>query len=583
MTTLPDGSGSATASLGVAQSKYAPVPKSMSAMAPGMQPDQPQGQGPQGKGWSPNGLQRSNSMKDVNMNMHMNMNRNFMPGAFPNTMQGHPGIAGNAMRGQSPGRPVHVQPGMQHNLMQPGIRGGSMSGQFQPGLMQQQNMMQHNLMMQQRQQQLQQQNIMGNQMPNMGQMGMARGPNHMNAGHSVWPQHGCGGLSQGEGVGRMGMGQPNVAQHGLLHTMGHGAKPPFPHKSQPPPPPPPRPPVEESPRPQVSETKAPTSGVDFGVRLAELRRQYTYLDLEIPPDVRTWSLQELETYFKSGGAVRPMSKPLDAEMSLPAGTSLKRAASTESEYSVSEALAIQKRLHEEFSARSFQDSLKVLFQQYPERKTKGHCDGPAYFDAFQELTLSVHARIMPTLGLEADWNGVREMMSRMTEAMRHPKVKKSQEEINVLMGLPRDATFTPKKEDELFLYRPNGDAPVTTYVRPLVTDADGDEGHEFFVEDLETGELKIRGPSALGADSWYLVVHKPAVVIRARPDVKSEMVGRRKAGKTIHVQSLLDGRWLQLHHSELVKFGVTEAWVLLDGAEMGNGQMLQKVAGATLA
>lgn len=205
-------------------------------------------------------------------------------------------------------------------------------------------------------------------------------------------------------------------------------------------------------------------------------------------------------------------------------------------------------------------------------RVRAECISVRLPEAFEALTLSVHARVLPSWGLTADWDGVREMTARMADALRHPKVKRMQEEINVLMGLPRNATFSPpKKGEDLFLYRPNADGPVPDFPRPLVQDEDGDEGHEFFVEDRETGSLQLQGPSSLDSDCWYQVLHKPAVVIREQPDEKSKMVGRKKTGKRIRVQRVVGGKWLQLHHSELVRLGVQEAWVLLDGSDLGLG------------
>lgn len=251
----------------------------------------------------------------------------------------------------------------------------------------------------------------------------------------------------------------------------------------------------------------------------------------------------------------------------------------EVEYEIPEALRLQRQLQECFAHDSFQDALKNLQLKYPMRKTKGHADGHAYFEAFESLTLSAHAKVLPDWGLSADWDGVREMMSRLESAHANPKVKKLQEEINVLMGLPRNARFTPPANSEqIFLYRPNRDGPVPANTRPLVRDEDGDEAHEFLVEDQD-GYLKQRGPTALEEECWYQVTHSPAVVIREQPDEKSKMVGRKKAGKRLRIQRLVDGKWLQLHHTELAKLGVQEAWVLLDGTDMGlaGQQLLLKV------
>jgi len=248
------------------------------------------------------------------------------------------------------------------------------------------------------------------------------------------------------------------------------------------------------------------------------------------------------------------------------------------EFSVGDALKLQAELREGFAHSTFQESLKQLQQRFPNRKHKGHADGQKYFHAFEELTLSVHKRVLPEWGLHPDWNGVRTMMDRMSVALKHTKVKRAQEEINVLMGLPRNAEFHPLKKEEMFSYRAERDGAALDYNVPLVMDEDGDEGHEFFVEDPETGDLQIQ-VSALNFDCWYEVVHKPAVVIRSKPNVKAEMVGRTKAGKRIHIQKIVDGKWLQLHRSELERLNVKEAWVLLDGGEMGlpGQQLLEKV------
>lgn len=229
---------------------------------------------------------------------------------------------------------------------------------------------------------------------------------------------------------------------------------------------------------------------------------------------------EVEAYFASGGAVRPR-----AAESRPA-TSRKRAADA-GEFEVEEALQIQKQLHEGVSEERFQEALKRLQHRHPERKKKGHPDMAAFFEAFEALALSVYAVLLPEWGLTPDWDGVRDMVTNMKSALMHPKVQKGQEEINVLMGLPRNATFAPQgKAEEVFVYRPNGDGAVPGPPRPLLPDEDGDEGHEFFVEDPETGELQRKGPSALDEECWYQVLSRP-VVIREQADEKAKMVGRR--------------------------------------------------------
>jgi len=249
----------------------------------------------------------------------------------------------------------------------------------------------------------------------------------------------------------------------------------------------------------------------------------------------------------------------------------------ELQYSTEEALELQGELMEGFGHPNFQDELKRIKEEFPERKKKGHRDFEAYFAAFEALSLSVFSSVLSRHKLDASWDGVRDMIARMDDALKHPKVKKTQEEINVLMGLPRNAVFQPpRRDEEMFIFRPDGDGPVASFTRPTVVDEDGDEGHEFFVEDPETGDLKMQGPTALeDADCWYVVVHKPAVVLRSKPDVKADMVGRKKTGKRVRVQRVVSGTWAQLHQAELVRLGVKEAWAPLDGAEMGlPGQQL---------
>jgi len=419
---------------------------------------------------------------------------------------------------------------------------------------------------------------MGMTQPNMGQMGMAQGPLGQMGLNNAGPM---GQMGQ-PGLGQAGMGQP--VPFGQPKSMAAGGppfkawevptqSPPPPPTQQPPPPPPPEAEAAQAPGATAGTTCPGTSGAaEFGARLEELQREHP--SIEVPPDVWTWSLADLDAFFSSGGAMRPKASD---RRSLTPG---KRAHGEEvREYEVAEALELLGRLRQGFADTLFQDALKRLQRRYPKRKEKGHGDFTGYFEAFEPLTLSVHARVLPECGLAADWDGVREMSQRMTEALRHPKVRKMQEEINVLMGLPRNATFTPpRKSGDLFMFRPNRDGPVPGYPRPLVADEDSDEAHEFLVEDVQTGELRPQGPTALDAEVWYQVLHK-AVVIREQPDEKSRMVGRKKTGKRLRVQKVVGGKWAQLHSTELERLGVQEAWVLLDGAEAGmpGVQLLGKV------
>jgi len=316
-------------------------------------------------------------------------------------------------------------------------------------------------------------------------------------------------------------------------------------------------------------------------------------DIPVPPDMFTYSLQDLEDYFASRGAKKggiSAEKAAEPEVAEVVPDNAKEAArasrkrkatgpppADELQYSTEEALVLQGELIEGFGHRHFQEELKRIQARFPHRKTKGHKDMPAYFEAFETASLAVYSAVLPRHRLEANWDGVRSVLARMSDALKHPKVMKTQEEINVLMGMPRNAIFQPPKTtEELFTYHPACDAPVPGFSRPTVVDEDGDEAHEFFVEDPETGELRQKGPTALeDADCWYVVLHKPSIILRSRPSAKGEMVGRKKKGKRFRVQRVVDNKWAQLHASECVRLGVKEAWCPLDGETLGlPGQQL---------
>lgn len=403
--------------------------------------------------------------------------------------------------------------------------------------------------------------------------------------------------------GLLGVPQPQPGLMGLagLQPGLQGPRGPMTHAQakMAPPPPPPSPPAEGLARTtsagEVPKARSKDQGPAFGKRFMELRKEYP--TVEVPSDMWTYALSDLEAYFKSKGAEAAAGQPMPpaADQAMPPAdqerksprSSRKRKAmgpppEDEMQYSPEEALDIQGQLQEGFGHRSFQDELRRLQDTFPKRKDKGHKDMASFVDAFENLTLSVFTSVLPRLKFDATWDGVREMIARMDDALKHPKVKKTQEEINVLMGLPRNAIFQPpRREQELFIFHPDCDAEVPSFTRPTVMDEDGDEGHEFFVEDPETGELKIQGPTALeDADCWYVVLHKPSVVLRSKPDVKADMVGRKKTGKRVRVQRVVDNQWAQLHAAELVRLGVKEAWAPVDGAimDLPGQKMLEREA-----
>lgn len=437
---------------------------------------------------------------------------------------------------------------------------------------------------------LQRQNSYGNQ----GGQGGGPGSGLSSPGISqpqVVPPPPAGGPPPGMQYGQFGLPSQQRSRAGA-------PPPPPPHPNwkpgQPPPPPGPGPP-ERKPGGTLEAAMAAaaalgaaapgmmeaTSAIDFTAKLEDLRRKHP--QVKVPSDAFTWKPEELEAWFASGGTSKTAPAPAPAAPAPPAEaqTPKKRSHSKAFGYEVEEALQLQQQLLTGFSDPEFQENLKKLQAQYPERKTKGHYDSMSYFEAFNALAHSVYAKVLPDWKLAPTWDGVREMINKMSDALLHPKVKKVQEEISMMMGLPRNAQFVPpSKGSELFLYRPDGDAPGARSSLPLFQDEDGDEAHEFLIEDQETGELKVQ-TSSLKQEMWYVVVHKPAVMIREQPDEKAKMVGRKKAGKRLKVQHVKDGKWLQLDNSELVKLGVQEAWVLMDPVEAGlpPGQpLLEKVA-----
>jgi len=539
----------------------------------------------------------------------------FMPAPTPVTpklpinMGGSPQVAGGC--GQQPwqGGMQGGLGGMQTQPMSNGMQSNmGMKGGMRPnwGGMQPQQQFGQNL-----QQGFPQQQMFPPQQPQQ-QMGMR--PTVAASGGGLQRQnsygnHGAAGIGVGGGLSNSpGIGQPQVVPPppgGPPPVMQYGqfglpsqqrsplgqrspAPPPPPHPNwkpgQPPPPPGPGPPVQKpggtlqaamaaaaalgAAAPGMMEA---TSAIDFTAKLEDLRRKHP--QVKVPSDAWTWKLEELEAWFASGGTSKTTAEkpaPATAPVVQDSATPKKRSHSKAFGYEIEEALQLQQQLKTGFSDPEFQENLKKLQAQHPERKTKGHYDSVAYFEAFNALAHSIYAKVLPDWKLAPNWDGVREMINKMADAMTHPKVRKLQEEINTMMGLPRNAQFMPpSKCAELFLYRPDGDGPVASSSLPLFQDEDGDEAHEFLIEDQETGELKVQGASSLKQEMWYVVVHKPAVVVREQPDEKAKMVGRKKAGKRIKVQHVKDGKWLQLHHSELVKLGVQEAWVLMDPVEAG--------------
>mmetsp|Transcript_101070 Transcript_101070/g.286440 ORF Transcript_101070/g.286440 Transcript_101070/m.286440 type:complete len:338 (+) Transcript_101070:84-1097(+) len=238
---------------------------------------------------------------------------------------------------------------------------------------------------------------------------------------------------------------------------------------------------------------------DFATRLAELKERYPGAELEVPTDAWRWSATDLENYYASSGFIKPKGAQAPSPKKSPAAPppAAKKASAAAPpdvpQFSVNEALQLQEQLRTVFKDKDFQQRFSRLQSEFPNRKQRNHPDGPAFFEAFESLTMTGYHKVLPKYGLHGDWDGVHDMYAKLVTALMHPKVKKQHEEINTLLGLPRDAVLRPAKKAEIFVYRPSRDADVPGYPLPMVKDDEGDEAHEFFVEDPATGEMrKIR-------------------------------------------------------------------------------------------
>ncbi|CAL1141961.1 unnamed protein product [Cladocopium goreaui] len=305
----------------------------------------------------------------------------------------------------------------------------------------------------------------------------------------------------------------------------------------------------------------------FEARLEELREEFPgCIDLAVPKEARDWSDADLRNFFESGGFIKPLKKEAP-EASPPPSAGLVQGP----QFSVPEALQLQEKLLAGFKHMDFHQKLKRLQLQYPQRKQKGHPDGSSYFEAFEVLVMTVFCGILPTHGLRGDWDGVGDMFAQMASALKNPKVKKQHEEINTLLGLPRDARLAASRREDLIVYCPGGDGTVLVPgSRGVIEDEDGDVAHEFLVEDEATGELR----ASFATNTWFRALQ--TVAIRSSPSIKSISVGACTKGQRLSVQRILNDRWLQLHESELQALGVPEA------PASGGGYLPKKLRGRSL-
>lgn len=160
------------------------------------------------------------------------------------------------------------------------------------------------------------------------------------------------------------------------------------------------------------------------------------------------------------------------------------------QFSTDMALQVLDDLRNTFGSGEFQASLRRLQDELPQRRTRGHQHVRAFAVAFEQLALAGYRHVLPRWGLRGDWDGLRDLDVLLEAALGAGAAREGHAEINVLLGLPRDASLRgPKKEDELLVYRPEGDGGVQDYPCSLSTDMDGDKAQEFWIEDVASGEL----------------------------------------------------------------------------------------------
>ena len=83
------------------------------------------------------------------------------------------------------------------------------------------------------------------------------------------------------------------------------------------------------------------------------------------------------------------------------------------------------------------------------------------------------------------------------------------------------------------------------------------------------------GARELLAPATYRVVHAPFVFVRAAPSTDAEVVSLTSAGSTLTVDAECDG-WVR-RAATAADEGPAGGWVLVDGAALGLGVLLQPV------
>mmetsp|Transcript_73711 Transcript_73711/g.117287 ORF Transcript_73711/g.117287 Transcript_73711/m.117287 type:complete len:214 (-) Transcript_73711:92-733(-) len=195
-------------------------------------------------------------------------------------------------------------------------------------------------------------------------------------------------------------------------------------------------------------------------------------------------------------------KGSEAESDAAAASGCKPAVPLEGQYSVKEALELQKALKAAFAEDSFQKLLKLAQDRHPKRGIRGHADQTAFTSQLQGLLLHVYRRVLPQKPwcLQPNWDGYREMMMRMTAASEDPRVLQGREDINRLLGLPRHTIIQPPAAEPVFVETPDGSGNQLLFgaSTPMLVDADGDYAHEFWEENKAGQLVLVTPPVAVG-------------------------------------------------------------------------------------
>lgn len=176
----------------------------------------------------------------------------------------------------------------------------------------------------------------------------------------------------------------------------------------------------------------------------------------------------------------------DDVISRPAAFKDDKAFKGDKQYSVEEAVAVNKKLKDVFADDLCQKQLKIAEAIYPCRGQRGHPDAAKFTAKLHELMLQSFRGVLP----EPGWDGYRRMVRRMASVADDPRVVRSREEMHAVLGIPRSFVFRPPAEEPLYEHRPDGSgASGCPLGGPALTDDDGDVANEFW-EETPSGELR---------------------------------------------------------------------------------------------